>query len=290
MSAAVMSIRGWRRQAALALAATRIDAAPALEADVLLCHVLAVPRTWLYTHADDALGARERATVDALLARRLTGEPIAYLTGEQEFRSRTFRVTPDVLIPRDDTDTLVEAALQHASTLHARCRRSLVVVDAGTGSGIVAISLALELEVPAMSIALDRSVPALRVAACNATLHGANVQVLAGDWLAALADRSVDLLISNPPYIETGDPHLAALGFEPREALVAGDDGLQDIRRLTDAAVRVLRDEGVLLLEHGFDQAMRVRALLGRSGYTDIVTRQDGSGNDRVTGGSLMPR
>jgi len=290
MPAAEMTVGRWRRQAALALAAADIDAAPALEADVLLCHALAVPRTWLYAHADAALDLHERGTVDALLARRLTGEPVAYLTGEQEFRSRMFRVTPDVLIPRDDTDTLVEAALRHASILHARCRRPLVVVDAGTGSGIVAISLALELDVPVTLIALDRSVAALRVAAGNAAVHAAEVQVLAGDWLAALAGRSVDLLVSNPPYIEDDDPHLAALGFEPPAALVSGADGLHDIRRLIDAAVRVLRDEGVLLLEHGFDQAVRVRALFAEAGYADIATRQDEGGNDRVSGGALTRR
>jgi len=241
-------------------------------------------RTWLYAHADEPLDPVASQRADALLTRRLSGEPIAYLLGSKEFRSRDFRVTRDVLVPRDDTETLVEVALRQADELHGRRTpsRPLVVLDAGTGSGIVAITLALELSVPARVIGLDRSSAALDIARDNARRLDARVEWLAGDWLSALSLASIDLLVSNPPYIEERDAHLDDLAHEPRQALVSGDDGLADLHRLIDQARHVLAADAALSLEHGHHQGAAVRAALRDAGFRGVTTTRDTQDRERV--------
>jgi len=277
----------WRRRAAQAIHAARPDDAAALEADLLLGQVLGVGRTWLYAHADEVLDEACAERADALLVRRLDGEPIAYLTGCREFRSREFRVTPDVLVPRDDTETLIEVALRLASELYAQqsgpARRPLTVLDAGTGSGIVAITLALELSVPARVIALDRSTAALGVARDNARRLGAPVEWLAADWLTCLQPGQIDLLACNPPYIESDDAHLAELTHEPAQALVAGHDGMEDLHRVIEQAVRVLGPRGALALEHGHRQGPAVRRALGDAGFERVETACDDGDRERVS-------
>jgi len=214
-----------------------------------------------------------------LLERRLAGEPLAHLTGTREFWSRDFEVGPDVLIARAATETLVEWALERLPQLPAG-----LVVDAGTGSGAVAVALALECE--REIIAIDRHASALRVARRNARHHlpPGRVTFVQGDWLAAFSDRSVALLVSNPPYLAEDDPHLPSLSREPRAALVAGADGLESIRVLAGQASRVLKPGGAMLLEHGFSQGEAVRGLLGVRGCTDVASVRDLAGHERVTG------
>ena len=210
---------------------------------------------------------------------------MAYLLGWTAFRSRRFTVTSDVLVPRDDTEVLVDAGLTLCRRAYATLQRPLIVVDAGTGSGIVAVTLALELDVPALLIGADRSAAALRIAASNAAALNADVHFVEGDWLQAFAPRSVDVLLSNPPYIAVGDPHLPALAQEPVEALVAGVDGLDEVRALIDASASVLQRSAAIALEHGFDQGAAVRTLLTAAGCVGVATRRDPAGHERVSCG-----
>ena len=212
---------------------------------------------------------------------------MAYITGVAEFWSMPFTVTPDVLIPRDDTGCLIEVALslwEDMPSGTANCRSHGFVVDAGTGSGAVAVAFAIETGSPV--IATDLSAAAINVASSNAArLAPGRVAFIQTNWLTAISPCSVQLLLSNPPYIRADDPHLKAkaLQHEPRSALVAGADGLDDLRCLTQAAPDVLVSGGAIALEHGYDQGDAVRALLRDVGLSDITTAQDLSGNDRVT-------
>ncbi|ODU00461.1 MAG: protein-(glutamine-N5) methyltransferase, release factor-specific [Thiobacillus sp. SCN 63-1177] len=223
------------------------------------------------------------AAADALLTRRLAGEPIAYLVGAREFYGRPFEVSPAVLIPRPDTELLVELALAHMPPGQA-----VEVLDLGTGSGCIAITLALERPL-AQVTALDRSPAALAVARRNAARLDAEVEFLSSDWFAALGGRHFDLIVGNPPYIAAGDPHLnrGDIRFEPLTALAAGRDGLDDLRRLTATACAHLKPGGALLLEHGYDQADAVQALLRASGFHSPRSWTDLSGVRRVSGGHL---
>lgn len=254
-----------------------------LEARVLAAHAWAVTPAWLIAHDTDALPTEQAAAFDALLARRLAGEPVAYLTGAREFFGRDFRVTPDVLIPRPDTELLVERALAQIPP-----GRPTTVLDLGTGSGCVAITLALE-RPQARVTAVDRSSAALAVAQRNAALLGAPVEFLTSDWFAALAGRRFDCIVGNPPYVAAGDPHLARgdVRFEPAGALAAGPDGLDDLRHLIGAARDHLTPGGLLLLEHGYDQAPAARALLAAHGYAHPRSWTDLAGIERVSGGEL---
>jgi release factor glutamine methyltransferase len=265
-------------------AALRLDTREArLEARVLAAFAWNVDTAWLIAHDTDPLGDAPTATFQALLARRLAGEPIAYLTGTREFYGRPFQVSPDVLIPRPDTELLVELALARMSADHA-----MDVLDLGTGSGCIAITLALGRPL-AQVTAVDRSAAALAIARRNAHALNARVEFLASDWFDALAGRQFDLIVGNPPYIAAADPHLARgdVRFEPVSALAAGHDGLDDLRRLTRGACAHLRPGGTLLLEHGYDQADAVQALLRENGIRHPRSWTDLAGILRVSGGEL---
>lgn len=251
------------------------------DAEWLLLHVLGVSRAGLYARLRDPVDAQAAARFQALWQRRCAGEAHAYLTGVREFYGRPFQVTAAVLIPRADSECLLEAALGCWPI-----GRAGTVVDAGTGSGALAISFALE-RPQATVLASDYSAAALQVARANARALGAPVQFWRGDWLQALQADSVDLILSNPPYIAAHDPHLAELarGGEPRSALVAGADGLADLYALVDQARRVLRAGGWLWLEHGWDQAPAVRAALQAAGFAAVRSERDLGGHERASGG-----
>ena len=254
-----------------------------LDARVLAAHVLGVDAAWLIAHDTDPLYDTHVAAFESLVSRRLEGVPIAYLVGAREFYGRPFQVSPAVLIPRPDTELLVERALAHIPADQA-----VEVLDLGTGSGCIAITLALERPLARVTAA-DRSAAALAVAQRNADILNARVEFLASDWFAALAGRRFDLIVSNPPYVAAADPHLAHgdVRFEPLTALAAGHDGLDDLRRLTRAACAHLKPGGTLLLEHGYNQADRVQTLLREGGIRHPQSWADLSGILRVSGGKL---
>ncbi|MGF6527183.1 peptide chain release factor N(5)-glutamine methyltransferase [Variovorax sp. PvP013] len=301
MSAATLA------QALRAAAAAGLDR---LDAQLLLLHALGRPahdRAWLLAHDDDALPDAVRVRFDAHAARRAAGEPVAYLVGEKEFHGLALRVDTRVLVPRPDTETLVEWALAvlpparparsadalvdaaettgaagAAAALHEAAAPS--VLDLGTGSG--AIALALQRARPDLRVeAVDASAEALEVARDNAARLGLPVRFRQADWLDGTPAGACDLIVSNPPYIAAGDPHLPALAHEPASALVAGADGLDDLRRIVAAAPSHLRTGGWLLLEHGHDQAAAVRALLAAHGFIDVASREDLAGIERCSGG-----
>ncbi|OOG63957.1 protein-(glutamine-N5) methyltransferase, release factor-specific [Rhodanobacter sp. B04] len=253
-----------------------------LDAELLLLHALKKPRSWLFAHVDDMLDMDVRTAYAALLDRRVQGEPVAYITGHRGFWSLELEVTPATLIPRPETELLVEQALQRLPR-DAACR----VADLGTGSGAIALAIASELPHAQVS-ATDASAAALAVARRNAQrLAIGHVVFLHGDWLVPLADQRFDMIVSNPPYIETADPHLGQgdLRFEPASALASGHDGLDDIRRIVRDARAHLHPGGWLLFEHGWNQGAAVRALLADAGYGEIFTVQDLEHRDRVSGG-----
>ena len=267
-------------QGALAIATRRLG--ERAEAEWLLLHVLEQPRSWLFAHADAPLSQPQRLAYDALVQRRMAGEPLAYITGRRGFWSLELEVTPATLIPRADTERLVELALQRLPRARA-CR----VADLGTGSGAIALAIASERPL-AQLLATDASAAALVVAQRNAQRLGlANVAFAQGDWLAPLAGQRFDLIASNPPYIEAADPHLAQgdLRFEPASALASGHDGLDDIRRIVRDSPNHLAPGGWLLFEHGWNQGPAVRALLHETGYAEVFTGQDLEGRERVSGG-----
>lgn len=249
-----------------------------LEARSLLAAVLGVPIERLIGHPEQPVGAAAVQRFAALAARRLAGEPLAYLLGEKEFYGRRFAVSPAVLVPRPETELLVQLALDRL-----RSRPAARVLDLGTGSGCIAITLALE-SPPARVLAVDRSATALAVAAANARRLGAAVEFLRSDWFDAVTGR-FDLIVSNPPYVAAADPHLPALRHEPRQALVAGADGLDDLRRIVAAAPAHLQAGGWLIVEHGHDQAADVRALYAQAGFVEIETACDLAGVPRVCSG-----
>ncbi|CAM8643706.1 HemK Methylase of polypeptide chain release factors [Comamonadaceae bacterium] len=235
-------------------------------------------RAWLLAHDTDLLSEQALTTLQALAERRLSGEPVAYLVGHKEFYGLNLHVTPDVLVPRPDTETLVEWALEALEpTPDAR------VVDLGTGSG--AIALALKATRPALQVeAVDYSHAALAVAQANAERLNLDVAFSQGSWLSSTQGR-FQAIVSNPPYIREDDEHLPSLKFEPRQALTAGADGLDDIRTIIDQAKVRLFAGGWLLLEHGYDQAGEVRELLTTAGFGDVHSRRDLAGIERCSGG-----
>lgn len=259
---------------------------PRLEAQMLLLHALGQPpqaRAWLLAHDDDALPADAATRLHALATRRLAGEPMAYLTGEKHFHGLRLRVDARVLDPRDDTETLVDWAL---ALLPADAPRR--VLDLGTGSGAIALAIA-HARPQARVTAVDASADALTVARANAGQLGLAVTLHHGDWLAPVAGERFDLIVSNPPYIAEGDAHLPALAHEPRSALVSGADGLDDLRRIVATAPAHLAPGGWLLLEHGWDQAAAVRALLADAGFAQVQSRRDLAGIERCSGGCHCP-
>lgn len=270
------------------LAAARQSVPPA-EARLLLGHVLGRAAAWLAAHDDSAVDAAVAATFTALVARRAAGEPVAYLTGAREFYGRVFAVTPDVLIPRPETELLVDIAkvkVGLGETANPTAHHVARILDLGTGSGCIAITLALELP-QARVTALDVAPAALAVARDNAARLGARVDFIASDWFAALPPQRFDLIVANPPYVAAGDPHLAEgdLRFEPAGALTDKVDGLTAIRRIVATAPQWLNPGGWLFLEHGYDQGEAVHALLAAAGFVAIEQHRDLAGIVRVSGG-----
>ena len=255
-----------------------------IDAEFLLAHCLGKSRSWLYAHAELVLDARQINDFESLVQRRNHGEPVAYITGRRGFWSLDLQVTADTLIPRPETERLVELAL---SRLHPQT--SAEILDLGTGSG--AIALAIAVERPASRItAVDASAAALAVATANAgQLKLRNVVFEQGDWYSPLGTRRFDIIVSNPPYIESSDAHLGLgdLRFEPRSALASGPDGLDDIRRIVAGAHRHLLPGGSLLIEHGWNQGEAVRGLFAQAGFTGISTERDLENRDRVTIGRI---
>lgn len=253
-----------------------------LDAQLLLLHVLGqapTQRGWLLAHDNDLLPPESAAALAKLAQRRLQGEPLAYLTGHKEFFGLDLQVDARVLVPRPDTETLVHWALE---VLHDEQS----VLDLGTGSG--AIALALKASQRALQVhALDASLDALAVAQANARRLQLDVTFSQGTWLADLADPSLtfDCIVSNPPYIAMLDPHLSALTHEPLQALASGADGLDDLRQIITQAPAHLKPGGWLLLEHGYDQAAVVRALLTSAGFAQVQSRHDLAGIERCSGG-----
>ena len=252
----------------------------AVDADYLLLHVLNQPRSWLFAHASDAVSPTDAARFDALVQRRVCGEPVAYLTGSRGFWTLDLAVTPATLIPRPETELLVEQALARMPADTA-----VRVADLGTGSGAVALALAKERPL-AQLVATDASCDALDVARGNAQRNAlVNVEFRHGDWLTPVLGERFDVIVSNPPYIADHDPHLdqGDLRFEPALALSCGVDGLDAIRMIAIAAPAHLRAGGWLLLEHGLDQGPAVRTLLRDAGFYGVKTVRDLEARDRVT-------
>ncbi|MDY1548346.1 peptide chain release factor N(5)-glutamine methyltransferase [Luteibacter sahnii] len=249
-----------------------------LDAEVLLAHVLDVNRAWFFAHADDAPPADALVRFQALVDRRAAGEPVAYLTGRRDFWSLSLAVTPGTLIPRPETERLVEQAIER---LPKRGR----LLDLGTGSGAIALAIAKE-RPDATVHAVDASDAALAVARGNAGRLGLPVTFHRGDWFMPVNGERFDVVASNPPYIEDDDPHLGQgdLRFEPRSALASGADGLDDIRRIVRDAPPHLRPGGWLLLEHGWQQGAAVRRLFDASVWADVFTAVDLEDRDRVSG------
>jgi len=273
-----------------ALAHARALGVERLDAQRLVGHVLKRDRAWVLAHDDDPLDDQSAAALAALLGRRAAGEPLAYLVGEREFHGLRLEVTPDVLVPRPDTETLVDWAIEllNGEFAHLVAPR---VLDLGTGSG--AIALAVKHACPRAEVhASDLSEAALAVARRNGKRLGLAVDWHRGAWWQAVANRRFDLALSNPPYVAHGDPHLAALVHEPGTALVPVDDpgtGLADIERIVAEASAHLNPGGWLLVEHGFDQAEAVRQCLKGAGFHGAQTRADLAGQPRATGASYRP-
>ncbi|MFD0739936.1 peptide chain release factor N(5)-glutamine methyltransferase [Lysobacter koreensis] len=252
------------------------------EAEWLLAHLLGQSRGWLYAHGDHELDAEVAASFDALLARRVAGEPVAYLTGHRGFWHFDLQVTPATLIPRPETELLVELALARLPA-----GRVLRVADLGTGSGAIALAIAHERPL-AQVVATDASAAALDVARANAQALGlGNIAFREGDWCAPLVDEVFDLIASNPPYLADDDDHLGRgdLRFEPRSALASGPDGLEAFRAIARDAPRHLHPGGWLLFEHGWDQGDAVRAVLDAAGFIDVQTAPDLAQRDRISFG-----
>ena len=252
-----------------------------IDAQLLLLHTVGragSDRAWLLAHDTDAMDEAVHTQFIALCQRRLAGEPVAYLTGRKEFYGLPLQVDARVLDPRPDTETLVDWALEVIAPL-----ASPRVVDLGTGSGAIALALQSQ-RTDARVLAVDASADALAVARANAERLGLPVQFHQADWLAGV-EGPFDAIVSNPPYIPSADPHLAALTHEPLQALASGADGLDDIRTIVAQAPTHLRPGGWLLLEHGYDQAEAVQALLATHGFAQVQSRNDLAGIARCTGG-----
>lgn len=251
-----------------------------VDAEVMLAHALGQGRSWLFAHGTDAVAPEVQVRFEFLVRRRIDGEPVAYLTGRQGFWTLDLEVSPATLIPRPETERLVELALARIPD-----RQPARIADLGTGSGAIALAIASE-RADATVVATDASSAALEVARRNAASHGlGNVEFRCGDWFAPLQGECFDLIATNPPYIADGDNHLGEgdLRFEPASALSSGTDGLDAIRTIVSQAAAHLHDGGWLLLEHGWDQGEAVRALLADRGFTDTETVRDLEDRDRVS-------
>ena len=270
-----------RLDAAIADATERlshVSESPRLDAEILLCRTIDMPRSYLFAHPEDELDAITLERFEEVLRRREDGAPMAYIMGLKEFWSHEFAVSPATLVPRPETEILVNLALCEIPR-DAEWR----VLDLGTGSGAIAVSIACERPLSQVT-AVDVSEEALLVAQENArALAQGNVECLLGDWTAPVRDRTFDLIVANPPYVRADDDALAALRHEPQSALVAGDDGLDAIRVLARDCGDILVERGLLLIEHGSDQREAVAALLEAHGWIDIECHNDLAGLPRVT-------
>ena len=255
-----------------------------IEARLLLQHVLNVSRAWLISHEKDSLSGGQQAALDALIQRRLNGEPIAYILGFREFYGLLLKTTPATLIPRPDTETLVEAALAKIPQ-----DENFNILDLGTGTGAVALAIASQ-RPQANVTGVDASKAALEVAIENTqSLNIKNVRLIQSDWFAELPNEKFDVIVSNPPYIAENNEHLTQgdLRFEPITALASGQDGLDDIRKIIQAAPQYLNSKGWLMLEHGYDQAEKVAELLKQQGFNQVSHAPDLSGTLRVILGAM---
>jgi release factor glutamine methyltransferase len=273
----------------LTAAAERLQGSSAsaqTDAEYLLLHVLQKDYFWLRTHEQEDLSLQHVTQFNELLQRRLKGEPVAYLVGSRGFWSLELKINHHTLIPRPETELLVEAALEKIPP-----HESLKILDLGTGSG--AIALAIKKERPLCAVtAVDASVGALQIAKENATALKLGIEFLHSDWFSALSERCFDVVLANPPYIAADDPHLQQgdLRFEPVSALASAAQGLQDIQRISAAAPAWLSVGGWLMLEHGYDQGEAVRKILLQNNFSEITTRRDLSGHERVTlGRNALP-
>ncbi|MDO8300102.1 peptide chain release factor N(5)-glutamine methyltransferase [Lacisediminimonas sp.] len=260
------------------------------EARLLLAHALGLTRVQLITKSHEQPGPAQVLAVRELFARRRAGEPVAYLVGYREFHALRLRVTPDVLIPRPETELLVDLASERIDRFVEQGVEpaSLRVLDLGTGSGAIAIALA-HLHPGLRVTAVDISAAALALARGNATAHGLDIEFIEGSWFEGLAGRRFDLIVSNPPYVRADDPHLGQgdLRFEPVGALTDRFDGLAALRVLCAQGAAHLLAGGCLLMEHGFDQAVAVRGLLLDAGFVDVASWVDLAGIERVSGGRV---
>lgn len=279
-----MSDQAGRRTLATVLAAGREALPPGdtarIDSEVLLAHAIGADRTTLYREPERSVSAAENAAFEHLIGERALGRPVAQILGCAEFWSLSFAVDEHVLIPRPETELLVELALERAAP-------DAVIVDLGCGSGAISVALATELA-RASIVATDFSTAALAVASSNARrLCTDRVRFMRADWLAPFGAGCIDLLVSNPPYVEADDPRLvdSDIRFEPRTALAAGPDGLAAIRQIVEGARGVLRPGGWLLVEHGYNQAQAVRELFRRARFADVTTAADLGGTDRITSG-----
>jgi len=261
----------------------RLEQIAPLDARVLLRAVLRVGDAYIAAHPEQQLTDEQREKYQALLQRRRAGEPIAYLTGEREFYSLAFKVTPGVLIPRPETELLVDLALERAAP-----GRAFRVLDLATGSGCVAVAIARNCK-HAEVTATEVSRAALALACANAARHGAAIELLESDWFEALAARRFDVIVANPPYVAAHDPHLEKgdARFEPREALVAGPTGYECIDTIVAQSSLYLNPAGWLIFEHGYDQAAGARARLNGAGFRAVFTVRDLARLERVSGGRV---
>ncbi len=270
-----------RLDAAIAAAIDRLSQSSdsaRLDAEILLCRSIDMPRSYLFAHPDDELDELALGRFDELVERRAQGEPMAYITGTREFWSRELLVSPATLVPRPETELLVDLALREIPR-----KAEWEILDLGTGSGAIAIAIAGERPLSNVT-ATDISADALAIARENVRqAELPNVSCVEGDWTAPLAGRSFNIIVSNPPYVRAGDDALDALQFEPVSALASGEDGLEDIRRLAYECAAIVADDGHLMLEHGSDQAEAVASILEDAGWTVIVCHKDLAGLPRVT-------
>ena len=273
----MLTIAAWLKQAQQQFAV--LSQTPDIDARLCLCHVLQVSNSYLYSYPERQLAATELTQLGDIVSKRLQGQPLAYLFGHWQFYDLTLTVAPSTLIPRPDTELLVEQALSLALPRQAK------VLDLGTGTG--AIALALAHNRPDWQLtAVDYIAEAVALAEHNrSTLNIANCRVLHSNWFSQLGDQRFDLIVSNPPYIDPVDPHLAALRFEPLTALIAQDNGMADIRQIVSAAGRYLNPNSWLWLEHGYDQADAVLLLLQQAGFDQVCSKRDYGDNWRISGG-----